>query len=256
MLRSLALTILETAVIGDKVAAARTLDERLPVATAPVLTPQAAIPGREGRPVLVPPAQVPRRGLHTREGRGALLHALAHIEFNAIDLALDAVWRFPGLPEAFYRDWARVAKEEAEHFTLINDHLATLGYTYGDFPAHRGLWDMAEKTADDPLARMALVPCTMEAHGLDVSPAIRDKLVQAGDPAAGPILDLILRDEVGHVGAGLRWYRYLCAQRGLAPDEAYGALSQAYGAPRRRGPYNLTARRQAGFGEAELAALP
>ncbi len=256
MLRSLALTILETAVIGDKVAAARILDERLPVATAPVLTPQAAIPGREGRPVLVPPAQVPRRGLHTREGRGALLHALAHIEFNAIDLALDAVWRFPGLPEAFYRDWARVAKEEAEHFTLINDHLSTLGYTYGDFPAHRGLWDMAEKTADDPLARMALVPCTMEAHGLDVSPAIRDKLVQAGDPAAGPILDLILRDEVGHVGAGLRWYRYLCAQRGLAPDAAYGTLSLAYGAPRRRGPYNLTARRQAGFGEAELAALP
>ena len=185
-----------------------------------------------------------------------MLHALAHIEFNAIDLALDAVWRFPGLPEDFYRDWARVAKEEAEHFTLINDHLATLGYTYGDFPAHRGLWDMAEKTADDPLARMALVPCTMEAHGLDVSPAIRDKLVQAGDPAAGPILDVILRDEVGHVGAGLRWYRYLCDQRGLIPADAYEPLSRAYGAPRRRGPYNLAARRQAGFGEEELAALP
>lgn len=256
MLRSLALAILETAPIGEKVAAARALDDRLAVVPESVLVPRTTLPGREERPILVPPAQVPRRGLHTREGRGALLHALAHIEFNAIDLALDAVWRFPGLPEDFYRDWARVAKEEAEHFTLINDHLASLGYTYGDFPAHRGLWDMAEKTADDPLARMALVPCTMEAHGLDVSPAIRDKLVQAGDPAAGPILDVILRDEVGHVGAGLRWYRYLCGQRGLVPEDAYEPLSRAYGAPRRRGPYNLTARRQAGFGEKELAALP
>lgn len=256
MLRRHGLAALSVSSIAEKIQMVLALDISLEVDCSQVFVPKVILPGRAARPILVPPAQVPRRGLHTREGRGALLHALAHIEFNAIDLALDAVWRFPGLPEAFYRDWARVAKEEAEHFTLINDHLATLGYTYGDFPAHRGLWDMAEKTADDPLARMALVPCTMEAHGLDVSPAIRDKLVQAGDPAAGPILDLILRDEVGHVGVGLRWYRYLCAQRGLAPDAAYGALSPAYGAPRRRGPYNLTARRQAGFGEAELAALP
>ena len=256
MLRQWALAALSVSSILEKIQVVNALDVSLGVDCSRLLKADTTLPGRAERPILVPPAQVPRRGLHTREGRGALLHALAHIEFNAIDLALDAVWRFPGLPEDFYRDWVQVAKEEAEHFTLINDHLASLGYTYGDFPAHRGLWDMAEKTADDPLARMALVPCTMEAHGLDVSPAIRDKLVQAGDPAAGPILDVILRDEVGHVGAGLRWYRYLCDQRGLVPEDAYEPLSRAYGAPRRRGPYNLAARRQAGFGEEELAALP
>jgi uncharacterized ferritin-like protein (DUF455 family) len=255
MLRRQALAALLIDTIPAKVAAVEALDPNAPVDTAAVLCPQGIIPGREARPVLVPPSEVPRRSLHTVEGRAALLHAIAHIEFNAIDLALDIVWRFPDLPEDFYRDWLRIAQEEAYHFTLVNDHLRTLGFTYGDFPAHRGLWDMAEKTADDVLARLALVPRAMEARGLDVNRGIHDKLVQAGETAAGPILDIILRDEIGHVAAGNRWYRHVCQQRGLEPLAAEAELAARYGAPRQRGPFNLEARQAAGFNATELAAL-
>jgi uncharacterized ferritin-like protein (DUF455 family) len=193
--------------------------------------------------------------MKTVEGRAALVHALAHIELNAIDLALDICWRFAGMPDAFYRQWLGVAREEAYHFELLRDHLRSLGYDYGEFPAHNALWEMAEKTRHDLLARLALVPRTLEARGLDASPAVKAKLVGAGDHAAGRILDIILEDEIGHVAVGNHWYRVLCRERGLEPVATYAELAARHGAPHLRGPFNLAARRAAGFEEAELAAL-
>ncbi|HYD79347.1 MAG TPA: ferritin-like domain-containing protein [Paucimonas sp.] len=220
-----------------------------------VLQPQRPIPGRPARPELVPPLEVKTRSMRTVEGRAALIHALSHIEFNAINLALDAIWRFPGMPRDYYADWLRVAAEEALHFTLLAAHLQTLGYAYGDFPAHNSLWDMAEKTRDDVLARIALVPRTLEARGLDASPPVRAKLAQAGDHAAAAILDIILRDEIGHVAVGNRWFAWLCARRELDPVTTYAELAARYKAPQLRGPFNLEARRAAGFSESELATL-
>lgn len=235
---------------------ARAADDSAWLADAPIVAPAAGIPGRPAAPVLVPPSEVPRRrAIDTPHGRAVLLHALAHIEFNAINLALDAVWRFAGMPVAFYRDWMRVAAEEATHFSLLSAHLATLDCRYGDHPAHDGLWQMTEKTAADPLARMALVPRTLEARGLDASPPIRAKLAAAGDMAAAGILDIILRDEIGHVAVGNRWYRWLCERAGLDPLPTYRRLAEQYGALRLRGPFNLDARRQAGFDDDEIAAL-
>jgi uncharacterized ferritin-like protein (DUF455 family) len=219
------------------------------------LAPLPGIPGRPERPELVPPLAVKRRSMASSEGRAALLHALAHIEFNAINLALDAVWRFAGMPRDYYADWLQVAAEEALHFSLLDAHLRTLSHAYGDFSAHNSLWDMAEKTSEDILARMALVPRTLEARGLDASPPVRAKLAQAGDMAAAGILDIILRDEIGHVAIGNRWYGWLCRERGLDPVPAYAELALRYKAPTPRGPFNLEARRAAGFTELELAQL-
>ncbi len=193
--------------------------------------------------------------MRTEEGRAALIHALAHIEFNAINLALDAIWRFAGMPSDYYADWLNVAAEEALHFSLLSAHLQTLGFHYGDFTGHGSLWEMAEKTRGDVLARIALVPRTLEARGLDASPAVRAKLAQAGDVRAAEILDIILRDEIGHVAVGNRWYNRLCQERGLDPVTTYAALAVQYKAPPLRGPFNLDARRAAGFTDAELAAL-
>jgi uncharacterized ferritin-like protein (DUF455 family) len=213
------------------------------------------LPGRSARPVLVHPSKLKTRAVGTLYGRAGLIHALTHIEANAIGLALDMVWRFPGMPETFYLDWWRVAQEEALHFDLLQAHLTTLGFSYGDFPAHDGLWDMAERTKDDVLARLALVPRTLEARGLDATPAVRNRLVSVGDMAGAAILDTILRDEIGHVAIGNHWYRYLCETRGLDPIAAYTDLAQRYQAAVLRGPFNLSARRAAGFTEAELDAL-
>ena len=213
------------------------------------------IPGRPSRPLLVQPSRVERRSLATAAGRAALIHALAHIEFNAIDLAADACWRFAGMPDDFYRDWTRVMREEAHHFELLTAHLQTLGHAYGDLPAHDALWQMAERTRHDVLARMALVPRTLEARGLDASPAVRNKLASAGDAVAAAIIDVILADEIGHVAIGNRWYRFLCERRQLDPVAFYAILASRYDAPRPRGPFNLAARRQAGFDDDELAAL-
>ncbi len=213
------------------------------------------LPGRPARPALVAAKSVPTRSPFTLDGRRALLHAVTHIEFNAINLALDAVWRFTGMPVAYYRDWFQVASEEALHFTLLRDHLCTLGCDYGSFDAHDGLWTMTQRTAHDVTARMALVPRTLEARGLDATPPMQARLRQAGDLRAVEILDVILRDEIGHVGIGNHWYRWLCAQRGLDPIATYPELAATYGAPRLRGPFNLEARRSAGFDDAELAAL-
>ncbi|MES2935890.1 MAG: ferritin-like domain-containing protein [Pseudomonadota bacterium] len=213
------------------------------------------IPGRPARPQLVSPLEVKRRAMNTLEGRAILIHALAHIEFNAINLALDALWRFATMPPAYYSDWLLVAQEEAYHFSLLAAHLQTMGFSYGDFPAHNSLWDMAEKTCDDVLARIALVPRTMEARGLDASPPVRAKLAQVGEMAAAHILDIILHDEIGHVATGNRWYAWCCAQRELEPVATYAALAFEYAAPQMRPPFNLAARRLAGFTEPELAAL-
>jgi uncharacterized ferritin-like protein (DUF455 family) len=172
-----------------------------------------------------------------------------------INLALDAVWRFPGMPGAFYRDWLQVAGEEALHFTLLREHLATLGHAYGDFDAHDGLWRMTHSTRHDIVARMALVPRTLEARGLDATPPIQAKLAKAGDQRAVEILDIILRDEIGHVAIGNHWYRWLCRRDGLDPVAIYPELLAHHSAPRLRGPYNLDARRAAGFTDDELAFL-
>jgi len=220
-----------------------------------VLVELAGIPGRPVRPDLVDPHQLSTRGVHTPERRAILLHALAHIEFNAINLALDAIWRFADMPEDYYTDWLKVAEEEVFHYGLLTAYLADMGIAYGDFPAHDGLWRMTARTCGDVLARMALVPRTLEARGLDASPPIRAKLAQAGDQRAAEILDVVLRDEIGHVAIGNRWYRHLCAQRGLDPLAEYEVLALRYEAPILRGPFNVPARRAAGFTEEELAAL-
>ncbi|MFN4005062.1 MAG: ferritin-like domain-containing protein [Hylemonella sp.] len=249
---------LQLLALADPVAKARgvaALDRQGPLDTQRVFEEPPGIPGRSERPPLVPHTQIKPGSLATRRGHAALVHSIVHIERNAIDLALDICWRFAGMPDAFYRDWLQVALEEAHHFTLLRDHLLTLGYDYGDFPAHNGLWEMAERTRADLLARVALVPRTLEARGLDASPAVKAKLVGIGDVKGGQILDIILRDEIGHVATGNRWYGWLCAQRGLDPVATYAGLTAAYQAPRLRKPFNLDARRAAGFTEAELAAL-
>ncbi|MCU0835585.1 MAG: ferritin-like domain-containing protein [Chromatiaceae bacterium] len=229
-------------------AGALTLDETRP-------TGALEEPGRPARPVLVHPRDLPRRGLGTVEGRAALIHAVAHIEFNAINLAWDAVWRFRGLPLDYYGDWIRVAAEEAYHFGLMCERLQALGYDYGDFAAHDGLWAMARRTADDPLARMALVPRVMEARGLDVTPGMIERFRAAGDENTAGRLGVILRDEVGHVAAGSRWFRHLCAERGLPPEATYFALLETFLGGEVRGPINRADRLRAGFDEAELDRL-
>lgn len=220
-----------------------------------VIAEPVNIPGRPNEPELVSPLGVKRRSMSTLEGRAALIHALAHIEFNAINLALDAIWRFANMPRQYYADWLKVAAEEAHHFSLLNAHLKTIGYQYGDFTGHNSLWEMSERTKGDVLARMALVPRTMEARGLDASPLMRNKLAQVGDIAATEILDIILCDEIGHVAIGNHWFNWLCEQRGLAPIATYDVLAKQYHAPTLRKPFNMEARRQAGFTEAELALL-
>lgn len=254
-LRALALHALKQTSWPDKQAAIASIPSSAEVDVTSVLRCEVPLPGRPPKPMLVPPGEVPRRKLNTTAGRAALLHALAHIEFNAINLALDVIWRFPGMPVAFYTDWMSVAREEAYHFDMLNCHLASLGAAYGDFAAHDGLWQMAERTNGDLLARLALVPRTLEARGLDVSPAIRDKLAQAGDAHAASILDIILRDEIGHVSIGNTWFKWLCHRENRAPVATYREVSQRYDAPRLKGPFNIPARRQAGFDDEEIEAL-
>ena len=257
-LRRAALRLLEVADPLAKAAGTRALAARrddVGVDTHAALEPVAPLPGRPARPALVPPMQVKQRSPATAAGRAALIHAIAHIEFNAINLALDAIWRFPGLPEAYYRDWLQVAGEEALHFGLLREHLRGLGHDYGDFPAHDGLWTMTAKTAHDPVARMALVPRTLEARGLDATPPLQRKFAQAGDARAVEILGVILRDEIGHVAIGNRWYRWLCERDGLDPVALYPELAERYQAPRPRPPLNFEARAAAGFVPAELDDL-
>lgn len=211
--------------------------------------------GRPGRPVMVSPGRLPRRSLGSLEGRQALIHAVAHIEFNAINLGLDAALRFPGMPDDYYRDWLSVAADEARHFSMLNGRLAELGLTYGDLPAHNGLWDMAERTAHDGLIRMALVPRVLEARGLDVTPGMIEKLAAVGDDSTVALLRVILEEEEAHVAIGSRWFRYLCQQRGIAPEPTFRQLLEDYFSGKLRGPFNLDARRRAGFSEDEIGRL-
>ncbi|MGV8940908.1 MAG: ferritin-like domain-containing protein [Lysobacter sp.] len=214
-----------------------------------------AMPGRPARPRLVHPRELPQRGLGSEGGRAAFVHAIAHIEFNAIDLAWDAVYRFRGLPAEFYADWVGVALDEARHFSMLRERLQQLGHDYGDFDAHNGLWEMAVKTAHDGLARMALVPRVLEARGLDVTPRMIERLRGAGDSATVEILEVILREEVAHVAAGSRWFRWYCERAGMEPGPTFRRLLSEYARDVLRGPFNLQARSEAGFDDEELAML-
>ena len=260
-LRKLALKALLEPDSDKKVALAqyiRAQSATILIASDTLLHEPIGVPGCPPQPELRSHLNVPKRSPFTTEGLAALLHAVTHIEFNAINLALDAIWRFDGMPRSYYLDWLTVAAEEAHHFGLLRTHLQSMGYDYGDFPAHTGLWEMTEKTKSDVLARMALVPRTLEARGLDATPPMQAKLRKVATPhalKAVEILDVILQDEIGHVAIGNHWYRYLCTQRGLDPVAHYAVLAQQYGAPRIKGPLNLEARRQAGFEEVELALL-
>lgn len=254
-LRRIALDLLLIADPDEKVRGTRAADVGLPVGAGENIPPRGEIPGKPQRPVLVPHTELKKRSVNTVAGRAALIHSLAHIEHNAVNLALDICWRFSGMPDLFYIQWMNVAREEALHFELLRDHLATLGARYGDMSAHDSLWNMAERTADDILARIALVPRTAEARGLDASPLIKSKLSEAGDHDGAAILDIILRDEIGHVAIGNYWFNWLCDLRKLDPIEAYTDLAKRYSAPRLRGPFNMHARLQAGFSPQELKLL-
>lgn len=212
-------------------------------------------PGRPPRPRLVDPRHLPPRKLGNSEGRAALIHAVAHIEFNAINLALDAVYRFRGMPEEYYFEWLQIAADEARHFSLLCTRLTELGYAYGDFDAHDGLWEMAIKTADSCLARMALVPRVLEARGLDVTPGIIARLRVVGDIQTVAILEIILDEEVEHVATGSRWFAWCCAQIDCNPTSTFDQLLSKHLRGSLRGPFNTEARMRAGFSALELERL-
>ena len=211
--------------------------------------------GRPATPLLVHPRELPQRGLGSAEGRAALLHAVTHIEFNAINLALDAAYRFRGMPAAFYADWVSVAVDEARHFSLLAERLQQLGSHYGAFPAHNGLWEMAERTAGSCLARMALVPRVLEARGLDVTPGMIVRLRSLGDLRSAEILETILAEEVRHVAIGSQWFGWCCEREGLPPEATFIELIRGVAKGSIRGPFNLPARRAAGFADSEMALL-
>ncbi|MDH5547748.1 MAG: ferritin-like domain-containing protein [Gammaproteobacteria bacterium] len=211
--------------------------------------------GRPLKPDLVETFQVPKRSMTSDQNHPAFVHALAHIEFNAVNLAWDAVCRFTDMPKDFYRDWARVAAEEAYHFSLLREYLVSLGYDYGDFEAHSGLWQMAILTADDVMQRMALVPRVLEARGLDVTPGMIDKLRHHKRDRLADILDIIYRDEIGHVEIGTRWFNVLCETRGLDAQQTFEELIERFAQEKIRAPINVQGRKQAGFTQAEIDYL-
>jgi uncharacterized ferritin-like protein (DUF455 family) len=207
-------------------------------------------PARPERPQLRPPKEMPkRRAFGSLAGRVALLHALAHIELNAIDLAWDIIARFSreARPRAFFDDWVGVAAEEALHFDLLAQRLADFGACYGDLPAHDGLWESASATAGDLLARLAVVPLVLEARGLDVTPEMAATLERVGDPESAAVLRRIYCDEIDHVAAGVRWFDELCRARGLVPEEAFRQLVRRYFKGELKPPFNREARAAAGF---------
>ncbi|GLR51938.1 ferritin-like domain-containing protein [Shinella yambaruensis] len=223
---------------------ARTLSMRSP--RDPALP---ARPGRPERPELIPPRHMEKRSLHTLKGRIALLHALAHIELNAVDLALDIVARFTTerVPHSFFDGWMQVAFEEAKHFRLIRDRLRELGADYGDLPAHDGLWQAAHDTRNDLTARLAVVPLILEARGLDVTPTLQAKMRETGDDASADILDVIYNDEKGHVAVGAKWFRFLCARERKDPSATFRELVRANFRGPLKPPFNDVARAEAGL---------
>lgn len=212
-------------------------------------------PGRPARPLLVSPRALAQRGLGTEAGRAALVHAVAHIEFNAINLAWDAVYRFRGMPTAFYADWIAVANDEARHFSLLERRLADFGMSYGDLPAHDGLWEMARRTSERCLERMALVPRVLEARGLDVTPGMIERLRAVGDTTTIAILEQILTEEVAHVAAGTRWFSWCCEREGVNPADTFQQLLLRYYPGALKGPFNRRDRLAAGFTPLELDRL-
>jgi len=244
----------------EKIALLRRIAEHWPATagaqpTSTVAPESISVPGRPERPLLVAPRLLKSRGLGSGRGRAALIHAVAHIEFNAINLALDAVYRFRGMPADYYRDWLAVALDEARHFELLVARLALLGFAYGDFPAHDGLWEVAQRTADSCLHRMALVPRVLEARGLDVTPAMIERLRRVDDLETIAVLEVILREEVGHVAVGTRWFQHCCALQGLDPDATFLELVRSHSAAAIRLPFNDAAREIAGFSAVERAGL-
>ena len=203
-------------------------------------------------PQLLAPREMPGRRLNSATGKIAFFHALAHIEFIAIYLAWDILYRFRGLPDEFYQDWLKIADEEAQHFTLIRQHLLEMGADYGELPAHRGLWDHAEETADDVLARLAIVPRCMEARGLDITPQMIEKFNSQGDQASVKLLTRILEDEVGHVKIGSYWFKTLCQQQQLNHEAKYIELIKKFYVGKPKGPFNRELRIIAGFTNAEI----
>lgn len=213
------------------------------------------VPGRPAKPELVDPKAVPRRNFNSLKGRLTLVHAITHIEFNAINLALDAVYRFQQMPVQFYMDWCQVAAEEALHYSMLSTYLQQHGMAYGDLAAHNGLWEMAVKTGSDVMVRMALVPRVLEARGLDVTPGMIKKLQVTGDNELISILQKIFEDEIGHVKIGTFWYKSLCEDRKLDPDETFIELIDQYMQGARFGPFETEARLEAGFSHEEMARL-
>lgn len=228
-------------------------------------TQRLSLTGEAVQPIHHPPlpeavklttlANMSRRGVGSHTGHQAMLHAIAHIEYNAINLALDAVYRFRDMPYQYYLDWLRVANEEAHHFALIAKRLAALDCRYGDFPAHAGLWAMCVDTEYDVMVRMALVPRVMEARGLDVTPKIQQKLHSIGDTASVALLDIIFQDEIGHVAIGSQWFKYCCQQRGLNVYRTFRQLLKTHLKNGMNTQFNRKARLQAGFDDMELALL-
>ncbi|MBC7312363.1 MAG: ferritin-like domain-containing protein [Rhizobium sp.] len=206
-------------------------------------------PGRPARPALVPPKATEKRSLHTLAGRIAMLHALAHIELNAVDLALDIVARFASepVPHSFFDGWMRVAFEEAKHFRMVRDRLRALGADYGDMPAHDGLWQAAHSTRNDLTARLAVVPLILEARGLDVTPSLQDKMRETGDIESADVLKVIYEDEKGHVAVGAKWFRFLCAREKKDPAATFKALVRANFRGALKAPFNDVARAEAGL---------
>lgn len=207
------------------------------------------------KPELVPFNQLPRRSLTSEKGHAALIHSFVHIEFNAVNIAWDAVYRFPDMPDAFYDDWVKIAAEEAYHFQLLNDYLLRMGFKYGSFAAHAGLWETVEQTREDVMIRMALVPRVLEARGLDVTPNIIQRFRQHKKDEAADILSIIYEDEIGHVGVGSKWFRFLCEQRGIDSQKTFESLINKYAIDKIRQPFNLDAREQAGFSLREMEYL-
>ena len=211
--------------------------------------------GMPERPEMVPPNELPKRGFVTEKERMCLVHAIAHIEFNAINLAWDAIYRFRNMPKEYYKNWLSVAKDETRHFTLLRSHLNKESYDYGDFVAHNGLWKMAEQTSEDVLHRMAIIPRVLEARGLDVTPVMIKKFRDAKELEIAKTLELIYCEEIDHVRIGNRWFRYLCTQRNLSPLETFIELLKHYNLEEFRGCLNRPARKKAGFSEEELDLL-
>ena len=215
-------------------------------------------PARPVKPALLPPRSVLRRRITVgTAGRIALLHAIAHIELNAIDLALDMACRFveQNLPKDFYSDWLGVADDESRHFLMLSDRLAQMGAAYGDLPAHDGLWQAADATKDDLLARLAIAPLVLEARGLDVTPAMIEKLTNVGDPDSAAALGIIMTDEVGHVAVGKRWFDYVCGLGRLDPVSSWHRLVTTYFHGDLKAPFNIAARRAAKFSAAFYGPL-